>query len=241
MVAAGSSQVRIVLPAKSKIKRQIRPHPPVILRKERQVSIAHLRNRHGHHRRGAMNAHRKRNVQIVNHAIAVQVCKAKVRNQDLGSIAKRIDNSVRAVMLKLAAHLERVISKRHGQAVAYLRAIKKRALRQIEIGTVCQIGKNQLASQAQGGISESGVLWIGRNVVIKVVVMERQLIGAARTEDARPRGLNGYESIQRVLPLRPGTERRFRRGTGLRGVSRPIETESSAQAIGLVQMIVNTI
>ena len=71
--------------------------------------------------------------------------------------------------------------------------------------------------------------------------MIRQFIGAARAEDTRPCGLNRIKPIQGVLPFRRRTERRSRRGGGLRRIRGAIEAVSSAQGIGVIQMVVNTI
>jgi hypothetical protein len=55
-------------------------------------------------------------------------------------------------VLKLSANLERMFSERHGQAVAKLRAIQKRSLRQIEVCPVREVGKDKLARQVQDRI-----------------------------------------------------------------------------------------
>ena len=66
VVAAGASQIGVVLPAQAEIESQLGTHTPIVLRKECRVVIADLRNRNGHNRRGAVNADGNRDIEVVD-------------------------------------------------------------------------------------------------------------------------------------------------------------------------------
>ncbi len=95
MVAAIAGEIGVVLPAQSEVECEVRSHAPIILRIEGGVVVAHVRDRDGHDRRGAVDADGDWNVEIVDDTVAIQILKAEVGGQDDGAGAKHVDQAMR--------------------------------------------------------------------------------------------------------------------------------------------------
>ena len=68
------------------------------------VGVSDLWNRNGTHRCGAVNGNCDRNVEIIDNPIAIQILESEVRHQNDGPVSEGVDDSVRRVMLELAAN-----------------------------------------------------------------------------------------------------------------------------------------
>ncbi len=85
------------------------------------------------------------------------------------------------------------------KAVAQLKAIEVCCLGEIEVRTIGQAGEDQFVCEMQLRIGERRVLREGRDVVVEVVVVKREIVGTARTEDRGPSADKRVEAIERVL------------------------------------------
>ncbi len=88
------------------------------------------------------------------------------------------------------------------EGIAELITAKRGGLRQVEVCAVCQIGKDEFVGEIELRVCGGGILGEWRNVVVEVVIVEREVIDASWADDGRYARQERVETIERVLALR---------------------------------------
>src|ERR1700677_3667707 len=178
-------------------------------------------------------------IQIVRRArLAVQIGESKIRSEDDAAAAKHVGLAEHVGVFVLAAEVQSVLARRPCEVVLQLIAIHVSALRNVEIHSIGEVRKNQFVSEAQIRIrGRQAVRKFGNHVEESVEVKEQvvYLGGRQRLGPARDHGI---ETVQRILALGGGKERRNAGGAGRGGVRGTIERIARRKRIGAVELII---
>src|SRR5271155_3023739 len=202
---AGAGRVGIVIPAQAEIQSQVARDAPIVLREQSDVTIDDVGNGNGLDRRGALDRNGNGYIQIVYHAVSIQICKSEIRREHHAAAAKHVDLTERLGILILPAQMQCVLSQSPGKRVSYLIAIQVRGLRDVEVHAIGNIRINQFVRRSQArGIRAGRAIGKFGNVVQERIEVKDQVIYLGRGKSFRPTTDHRIETVQRILPFRLG-------------------------------------
>src|SRR5438045_6746688 len=145
IVLVGFGQdVKVHLPAQSKVERQVMQRLPIVLHKQSHVIVA----RGGGGRRtaggSALQSHCNGNIEVVDHAIAVAILCGEILGRENSAAAEQIEHHARAGILPLSAEAQGMLATHPTESVTQLIAVERSLLRAAEVGAVLQGRETQL-------------------------------------------------------------------------------------------------
>ena len=236
--AGGAGEVGVVLPTQAEVESQLGKDAPVVLGIERKVAVEDCWDRDRSDGRTALDPDCLGNIEIVDFAVSVQIGKAEVRGEDDGAGAEDVDLSMCGVVLKLTAKPEGVFPQGPGICVSELVPIQIGGLWEIEVGSVCEVWKDEFVGQVQRRIRRGRIGGVRRNVVVEVVVVEGKVVDACGRQDGCEASDDRVEAVERVLPLRCGEGGCGLGGRGFPRVRGTIEGVAHHEAILCAELLV---